>query len=102
MKASTLLNFGAVSEETVIEMALGARKNFNTDYALAITGIAGPGGGTAEKPVGTVWIALADNNGVTAKLFNFTSLRSQNIERAAVSALTMLFTQLKQDLNVRH
>ena len=102
VKGATLAKYGAVSEQTVIEMASGARKNFNTDYAIAITGIAGPDGGTAKKPVGTVWIALANKKGVTAKLFNFTSLRSQNIERAAVSALTMLFTQLKQDLNVRH
>lgn len=99
---TTLANYGAVSEQTVIEMASGARKNFATDYAIAITGVAGPDGGTAEKPVGMVWIAVAHQKGVNAKRFNFTSLRGQNIERAAISALTMLFRQLKQDLNVTH
>jgi nicotinamide-nucleotide amidase len=77
-------------------------KNFRTDYAVAITGIAGPDGGTPEKPVGTVWIAVASKNEVKAKMFKFASQRIQNIERSAMAALMMLFLQLKQDLNVKH
>jgi nicotinamide-nucleotide amidase len=96
VQAETLNQFGAVSEETVKEMALGAIENFKTDYAIAVSGVAGPDGGTAEKPVGTVWIAVADMHGVEAKLHNFGNKRTQNIERSAVSALSMLIRRLKQ------
>jgi len=98
VKEETLLAFGAVSEQTASEMAKGAVNNFNTDYAIAITGIAGPGGGTAEKPVGTVWIAVANRNEVKAKVFQFANQRLQNIERSAMAALMLLFLKLKNDL----
>lgn len=94
----TLIQFGAVSEQTAEEMALGAIKNFDTDYAIAITGVAGPGGGTAEKPVGLVWIAVASKTMVKAKRYQFANQRLQNIERAALAAMMMLFLQLKSDL----
>ena len=93
----TLHNFGAVSEETVKEMALGALKNFKTDYAVAVTGIAGPDGGSLDKPVGTVWIAVAAKDRVTARMFVFGSKRTQNIERSAIAALTMILNELEQD-----
>lgn len=99
---TTLAAYGAVSEQTAREMAQGAVKNFRTDYAVAITGIAGPDGGTPEKPVGMVWIAVARKTEVKAKMFKFASQRFQNIERSAMAALMMLFLQLKQDLNVKH
>lgn len=102
VKPETLELFGAVSEETVKEMALGAINRFDTDYAVAVSGIAGPDGGTPEKPVGTVWIAVANRKQVKAKLFNFASQRMQNIERSAMAALMLLFIQLKQDLNIKH
>ena len=95
VQADTLATYGAVSEETVKEMALGASKRFKTDYAVAVSGIAGPGGGTADKPVGTVWIAVAHGDQVEAKLFKFGERRIQNIERSAAAALNMLFTQVK-------
>ncbi len=90
VKSETLDSFGAVSGETVTEMVKGALKNFKSDYALAVTGIAGPDGGTPEKPVGTVWIAAASINKTVVKKFTFGSKRQQNIERSAISALTML------------
>lgn len=97
VKASTLDSFGAVSEETVKEMAAGAISHFKTDYAIAVSGIAGPDGGTPEKPVGTVWIALAARDKVFAKRFNFGNKRIQNIERSAIAALTMIVNDLNQD-----
>lgn len=99
VKHETLTTYGAVSEQTVKEMAQGAITRFKTDYAIAVSGIAGPGGGLPGKPVGTVWIAIANKHSVKAKLFTFGSKRIQNIERSAMAALTMLLNLLKQDLN---
>jgi len=95
VKAETLDKFGAVSRETVVEMAEGALSNFKSDYAVAVTGIAGPDGGTPDKPVGTVWIAVATINKTLAKKLTFGNKRRQNIERSAISALTMLNTLLR-------
>jgi nicotinamide-nucleotide amidase len=97
VKADTLLEYGAVSEQTVKEMALGALQQFHTDYAISVSGIAGPDGGTPDKPVGTVWIAVASAHAVEARKFTFGNKRTQNIERAAASALTLLLSRLKLD-----
>lgn len=97
VKEQTLNAFGAVSEETVTEMAEGAIKQFKTDYSIAVSGIAGPDGGTPDKPVGTVWIAVSNKNKTVAKVFTFSNKRIQNIERSAASALTMLLNLLKED-----
>lgn len=97
VSANTLEEFGAVSEESVKEMAMGALKTYHSDYAIAITGIAGPDGGTAKKPVGTVWIAVANSRKIISRKFQFGSRRTQNIERSAISALTMLFNLLKEE-----
>jgi nicotinamide-nucleotide amidase len=94
----TLIEYGAVSEQTVKEMALGAVAKFKTDYSIAVSGIAGPDGGMPGKPVGTVWIAVGAKDKVVAKLFTFSNKRIQNIERSATAALTMLLNLLKQDL----
>lgn len=97
VKSDTLSKTGAVSEETVTEMVLGALKAFNSDYAIACSGIAGPDGGTPEKPVGTVWIAVASKNKVVAKKYLFGNKRMQNIERTAVSAFYMLYQLMKDN-----
>lgn len=96
VSSETLNNHGAVSEQTVKEMALGALAHFKTDYAVAVTGVAGPDGGTPGKPVGTVWIAVASSSCVVARLFNFGNKRAQNIERSAIAALTMILNELNQ------
>lgn len=90
----TLERYGAVSEETALEMADGVRRLCGADYALSTTGIAGPTGGSEDKPVGTVWIGLATPNGTTARKFVFSKLRPQNIERFATAAANMLRLEL--------
>lgn len=95
VKPETLERFGAVSEETAREMAEGARNCIDTDFALSVTGIAGPDGGTAEKPVGTIWIALAERGTKTiAKKLQLDYGRTANRERAATAALEMLRKRL--------
>ncbi|SDS96085.1 nicotinamide-nucleotide amidase [Mucilaginibacter mallensis] len=96
VKDETIEKYGAVSEETVTEMVAGALKNFKSDFAIAVTGIAGPDGGTPDKPVGTVWIGVASARQTLVKKFTFSSKRIQNIERSAMSALSMLNTLLKE------
>ncbi|MBS0010049.1 MAG: competence/damage-inducible protein A [Bacteroidales bacterium] len=82
--------YGAVSEEAALEMAGGIREKFNTDYGLSTTGIAGPGGGTEEKPVGTVWIAVSSGTGSYAEKHNFAFTRGNNIHRASLAAMNLL------------
>lgn len=81
---------GAVSEETVLAMAKGVLKFINADYSIAVSGIAGPSGGTIEKPVGTVWIAVSNGKETQAEKFGFWPYRAENIEMASVAALNML------------
>jgi nicotinamide-nucleotide amidase len=87
---ATLQKAGAVSEEVVKEMAAGALAKMNTDYALAVSGIMGPDGGSPEKPVGTVWVAAGDRNKLVTQKFQFRFDRDRNIEMTATQALNLL------------
>ncbi|MFL9484235.1 competence/damage-inducible protein A [Chitinophagaceae bacterium LWZ2-11] len=86
----TLNTVGAVSEKTVIEMVTNVRKLMKTDYAIAVSGIMGPAGGTPEKPVGLVWVAVADGKKTITRKFNFRYDRMRNIELTATNALNLL------------
>ncbi len=90
VKSETIQNYGAVSKEVAIEMALGVKKTLGTDYAISTTGIAGPDGGTEEKPVGTVWIAIAGQQKVYTKRYNFAHNRERNILRSTQTAINFL------------
>ncbi|MGL1893156.1 MAG: CinA family protein [Spirochaetaceae bacterium] len=92
-----LLDYGAVSKQVVEQMALGVKKLIKTDWAVATSGIAGPTGGTAEKPVGTVWIAWAGPGGVKSKMFNFTDSREDNIKLATDSGLMGILELIKME-----
>ena len=83
----TLTQYGAVSAQTAEAMAIGCRKLFQTDYAIATTGISGPTGGTEEKPLGTVWIAIASEKEVVSKKYVFRTTRAQHQERTVNQAL---------------
>lgn len=91
-----LANFGAVSKEVVEQMATNILKKFNTDYAIATSGIAGPDGGTPEKPVGMVWIAVADKDSVNAHVYFMGEHRGRNIQKSAITALNMLRKKIVQ------
>lgn len=90
VKMETLQSFGAVSKETAEEMAVGARRVSGTHIAVSVTGIAGPGGGTEEKPVGTVFIALADTNGVQSKKLQLWGNRSRIRNMTALHVFDMI------------
>ncbi len=90
VSAETLRDHGAVSREVAMQMAEGVRRLFGTTYGVATTGIAGPTGGSDEKPVGTVWMAVSGPRGTVAEVKVHGRLRAQNIERAASAAINLL------------
>ena len=87
---------GAVSKEVVLQMAEGARQKFHTDFAIATSGVAGPTGGTPEKPVGTIWIAVAGPDGAKAKCFSFGRNRERNIQKTAMMGLDLLRREVQK------
>lgn len=93
-----LSQYGAVSQPVVEQMAKGALKTLGCDYAIATSGIAGPGGGTPEKPVGTIWIAVADKEKVLSKEYRFATIstRENNIQRTVNFALLLLLEELRK------
>ena len=95
VSTKTLEKRGAVSEETVVEMVKGAMETLKTDCAVSTSGIAGPGGGTREKPVGTVWIAAAYKNEIRTMKQETDRGREMNVERAGNNALLLLLELLK-------
>jgi len=94
VQQKTLEKFGAVSEETVKEMAFNVKKKLNSNIGVATSGIAGPAGGTEDKPVGIVWIGISDEYGTKAKRFSFAKNRKINIEASARAALNMVLQRL--------
>ncbi len=96
VRSSDMEQYGAVSREVVVQMAENAKRLMKTDYGIATSGIAGPTGGTNDKPVGTVWVAVASDATTAAKLFHYGNNREHNIQRASVAALNMLVELLTE------
>ncbi|MBN1597863.1 MAG: competence/damage-inducible protein A [Bacteroidales bacterium] len=83
-------NYGAVSKYVVEAMSVGIREKFSTDFGIATSGIAGPGGGTKDKPVGTTWLSVSHHKGVYSQVYQLGDHRGRNIEKATIYALNML------------
>lgn len=97
VKAETLEKYDAVSRETALEMAEGARRRADADYAVSVTGLAGPGGGTPEKPVGTVWLGLSTREGADAKELRLTGNRERIRTLAALHAMHWALETVRND-----
>ena len=95
VSSETLEKYGAVSRETVMEMAAGAMNTLKTDCAIATSGIAGPGGGSLEKPVGTIWIAIAYKNEIVTVMQTGDNGRVKNVQNAIQNAMDLLIEILK-------
>ncbi len=94
VKLDTIVKYGAVSEQTALEMAEGVRKLLGTKIGISTTGVAGTSGGTEEKPVGTVWIAYSDENETVAKTYQLTKNRNLNIQLTTNAVLNLLRKKL--------
>ena len=97
VQTETIERYGAVSEETVKAMADGVRNTLKTDIGIATSGISGPGGGSEEKPVGLVWIAVSDTSGCVARQYNIPKDRISHIKYASTAALILLWQRLSQN-----
>jgi PncC family amidohydrolase len=97
VRPDTIEKFGAVSEETVLEMARGVRQALASDLGLSVSGIAGPGGGTAGKPVGTTWVGFSGPDGEVSKHFLFSGDRLEVKGQAAQKALELVISYLDTD-----
>ncbi len=93
----TLKTFGAVSEQTALEMCKGVKELADADFGISVTGIAGPTGGTKEKPVGTVWIGICSADVHKAKCFHFDGDRDAVRESTANMALEMVLKEIKKE-----
>jgi len=97
---SDLIRYGAVSQQVVEQMAQGALRVLGCDWTIATSGIAGPGGGTPEKPVGTIWIAIANRNKTISKQYCFNTTREQNVQRTVMMALALLLEELNDKIQL--
>lgn len=95
---NTLEKFGAVSEETAKEMAMGSRGATGSDIAVSVTGIAGPGGGSKEKPVGTVCFAIASHSGTSSVTHHFQGTREEIRESSSLVALELILEEIQNYL----
>ena len=100
VRHDTLEKYGAVSSQTAAEMAEGVRRLTGADFSVATTGIAGPGGGSAEKPVGLVWVGVSSAKGTETISFNYKNNRATNIQRFAAAALNFLREKILRELNL--
>jgi nicotinamide-nucleotide amidase len=98
VSAETLRDHGAVSQPVVKQMARSILKQYGTDFSIAVSGIAGPGGGTPDKPVGTTWIAVASRERVITRQFHFGDNRALNIRKASNTALVMLKKMILKEI----
>jgi len=95
VEQTDLDSVGAVSEEVALQMARGVREKMGTTWGIGITGVAGPGGGTPDKPVGTVWVSVSGPKDTSAKKYVFGTDRAVNRERSVGVALAMLWGRLR-------